>query len=252
MIKYHTEADGSTLIQGSDAWKAARCGLLTASELDRIVTLPKIETRIKKNGEPYKQREMTPAENEVCRSHLYELLGQRITSHVEETYISSDMLKGKEDEIEARILYAEHYAPVQEVGFITNDKWGFTLGYSPDGLVGDKGLIECKGRRQKYQIETIVEHVAEGTIPPEFMIQIQTGLLVCEDREWCDFISFSGGLHMATIPVYPVAKVQEAILEAAYTFEKRMAEKMERYREVLASKARLIPTERRIVQEMFV
>lgn len=252
MIKYHTEEDGSPLIQGSDAWKAARCGLLTASEMRLIVTLPKVETRVKKNGEPYKQREMTPAENDACRSHLYELLGQRITGHVEETYISDDMLRGKEDEIEARILYAEHYAPVQEVGFITNDKWGFTLGYSPDGLVGTKGLIECKGRRQKYQIETIVECVLDGIVPPEFVIQIQTGLLVCDDREWCDFISFHGGTHMVTIPAFPMPDMQDAILNAAYAFEKKMAEKLDRYREVLASKARLIPTERRAYEDILV
>lgn len=251
MIKYHTEADGSPLIQGSDAWKQARCGLLCASELKLIVTLPKVETRIKKNGEPYKQREMTPAENEACRVHLYELLGQRITRHVEESYISDDMLKGKEDEIEARILYSEHYAPVQEVGFITNDKWGFTLGYSPDGLVGVNGLIECKGRRQKYQFQTIIEHIIAGTIPDEFVIQVQTGLLVSE-REWCDFISFHAGAHMATILAEPNPQVQDAILNAAHAFEMKMAEKMDEYHSLLASKARLIPTERRIEKEMFV
>mgnify|MGYP002129560140 CR=1 FL=1 len=46
------------------------------------------------------------------------------------------MLRGQEDEIYARQAYADHYAPVTETGFVTNDKWGFTIGYSPDGLVG--------------------------------------------------------------------------------------------------------------------
>ncbi len=253
MIKYHTEPDGSPLIQGSDEWKAARVGLLTASEMRLVVSPPpKVETRVKKNGEPYKQREQTPAENEACRTHLYELLGQRITGHVEERYIGDEMLRGKYDEIEARILYDKHYAPVQEVGFITNDKWGFTLGYSPDGLVGVDGLVEFKSRRQKFQVQTIVENVMEGTIPPEFIMQIQTGLLVCDDREWCDFGTYSGGMHMATIRVFPMPSIQESILDAAYAFEKRLAEKMDEYRAVLASSARLIPTERKVELEMVI
>jgi hypothetical protein len=54
------------------------------------------------------------------------------------------MLRGQEDEIMAREAYNKHHAPVTDMGFITNDKWGFALGYSPDGLVGEHGLIECQ------------------------------------------------------------------------------------------------------------
>jgi predicted phage-related endonuclease len=229
-IKYHTEEDGSPLIQGSDAWKAARCGRLTASEMKLIIT-PTLKVAV----------------NEKATAHLYELLGQRITRHVEERYISEDMLRGMEDEIEARSLYNERYATVQEVGFITNDKWGFTLGYSPDGLVGTDGLIECKSRRQKYQVQTITDHA----MPDDYLMQVQTGLLVSE-REWLDFVSFSAGLPMLTIRVEPIPNVQAAILDAAYAFEKRMAEKMDQYRGTLASaRARLIQTERRAIQEMY-
>jgi hypothetical protein len=62
--------------------------------------------------------------------------------YVEPHYVSDDMIRGHDDEIEARSLYAKHHAPVAEVGFITNSKCGFTIGYSPDALVGDNGLIE--------------------------------------------------------------------------------------------------------------
>jgi YqaJ-like viral recombinase domain len=244
-IQYYTD-----LIQGSDEWLAARRGLLTASEMRLILNPPpKVETRIKKNGEPYKQREQTAAENEACRAHLYELLAQRINGYVEPHYISDDMLRGVDDEVEARILYEQSYAPVQQMGFITNDKWGFTLGFSPDGLVGEGGFIECKSRRQKYQLETIIENVLGQTIPADYLLQQQTGHLVSE-RGWCDFISYSGGMPMATIRVYPDPKVQNAIVEASGAFEMRLAEKMERYRDALASGARLIPTERRVEQEM--
>lgn len=248
MIRYFPD-----LIQGSDEWFAARCGLLTASEMKLIVAPPPApEDRIKKNGEPYKQREWNPvADNDKCRAHLWELLSQRINQYVEPTYIGDDMLRGKEDEVRARILYAEKYAPVEEMGFITNDEWGFTLGFSPDGLVGDDGFTECKSRRQKYQIETIVEHVKTGTIPDEYIMQVQTGFLASK-RKWCDFISYSGGSPMAVIRVYPDPKIQDAIIMAADVFERRLAGKMADYHDILADPAmRLTPTERVIEQEMW-
>lgn len=224
MIRYHRE-----LVQGSDEWLAARCGLLTASEMKLIVT-PTLK----------------PASNDKERAHLFELLAQRITRYVEPRYVSDDMLRGQEDEIEARALYAEHYAPVEEVGFITNDRWGFTLGYSPDGLVGADGLIEVKSRRQKYQVETIIG----GDLPADYALQIQTGLLVSE-RAWLDFVSYSGGLPMVTLRVYPDERAQAAIVEAAAAFEERLAVRLAQYRERAAMSHteawRTMPTERRVV-----
>jgi YqaJ-like recombinase protein len=231
-IKYHTEADGSPLIQGSDAWAQARCGLLTASEMKLIIT-PTLKI----------------ASNDKERAHLYELLAQRITSYVEPHYIGDDMLRGIEEEIYARATYAEHYAAVEEVGFITNDKWGFTIGYSPDGVVGFDGLVECKSRRGKYQIQTIVENLGidQGeTIPPDFLMQLQTGLLVSE-RDWIDFVSYSGGLPMVVIRCRPDCKVQNAIVEAAGEFERRLADKLTIYNKASRS---LIKTERRVEQEI--
>ncbi|MBP8296363.1 MAG: YqaJ viral recombinase family protein [Burkholderiales bacterium] len=216
-------------MQGSDEWLAARCGLLTASEMKLIIT-PTLKA----------------ASNDKERAHLYELLAQRITRYVEPHYISDDMLRGRDDEIEARALYAQHYAPVEEVGFITRDFGGVvTIGYSPDGLVGADGLIECKSRRQKYQVQTIVA----GAMPDDYLMQVQTGLLVT-GRAWCDFISYCGGLPMVPIRVYADARVQEAILDAAEGFEARLAEAHARYLAAI-TEHRLIPTERRIEQEMF-
>ena len=219
------------LVQGSDEWLAARCGLLTASEMKLILT-PTLKV----------------ASNEKERAHLYELLAQRITRYVEPHYIGDDMLRGTFDEIEAKILYSKHYAPVEEVGFITNDKWGFTLGFSPDGLVGSEGFIECKSRRQKFQVETLIA----GKMPIDFALQVQTGLLVTS-RKWCDFVSYSGGLPMATIRIYPDAAVQDAILTAASAFEARLAELMAEYNHTLTNvRLRLLPTERRVEQDIVV
>lgn len=228
-IKYYHE-----LIQGSDEWLQARCGLITASEMKLIVT-PTLKI----------------ASNDKERAHLYELLAQRVTGYVEPHYISDDMLRGQADEVDGRIIYSEKIASVTEMGFITNDRWGFIIGYSPDGLVGHNGLIECKSRRQKYQIETLVECVEAQTIPADYLMQIQTAMLVSE-REWVDFISYCGGLSMVVIRAYPDKKVQDAIIEAAAQFEAKISAKMMKLQEVLNSGALLFPTERRIEVEISV
>lgn len=225
-IKYYPD-----MIQGSDEWLEVRRGLLTASEMHLIVT-PTLKA----------------ASNEKERIHLFELMAQRITGYVEPQYVSDAMLRGQEDEIYARAIYAEKYGPVQEVGFITNDNFGFTLGYSPDGLVGDKGAIEIKSRSQKYQMQTILE----WAVPSDYIIQVQTGLLVSR-REWCDYISYCGGMPMATIRMHADSKIQDAIVETSAKFEARIKQMMLVWASRLDDgQHRLVPTERRIQQEIVV
>ena len=137
------------------------------------------------------------ADNDDTRSHVFELLAQRINKYVEPSYVSDDMMRGHEEEVLARIAYSERYAPVEDVGFVTNDKFGFILGCSPDGFVGEDGLIECKSRKQKYQLETILSKGMPSNKKINCMLQIQTALLVTE-RKWCDFISYHGGMPMVT------------------------------------------------------
>ena len=106
MIRYYRDIE-----QGSDEWLAVRRGILTASEM-RLIMTPTLR----------------PASNDKERAHLFELIGQRITGYTEPHYISDDMLRGHEDEIEARIRYADHFYPVTECGFVTRDMGGFTIG----------------------------------------------------------------------------------------------------------------------------
>lgn len=219
------------LDQGSGEWYALRCGMLTASNMDLILT-PTLKV----------------AKNDKSRAHVFEILGQKITKNTEPQYISHDMLRGHEDEVTAKIIYAEKYAPVEDIGFITNDKWGFTLGFSPDGLVGADGFIECKSRLQKFQVETILS----GLMPDDFSLQVQTGLLVSE-RKWSDFISYCGGMPMMTVRVYPNEEIQTRIIEAARSFYEDVDGKYSAYMEKLADiNMRLIPTERRVEQEIII
>ena len=221
------------LLQGSDDWLAARRGLLTASEMKLILT-PTLKL----------------ADNDKTRAHVYEIAAQRITEYVEPHYVSDDMLRGHQEEAMAVYTYNERYAPVQQIGFMTRQFGDFLIGYSPDGLVGDDGLIEVKSRRQKFQVQTIVECVTSETIMPEYMLQAQTGLLV-SGRKWLDHITYSGGLPMATVRVFPDLAIQDAILTAATAFEAKVRSVIDTYHATVKARD-LPPTERIIQEEMYV
>ena len=220
------------LEQGSDEWLQARCGIVTSSQVSSIITPKTLKPCKTKSGDP--------------TAFAYEIASQRITQYVEPSFCNDHMLRGHIDEVEAKIVYNERYGKVRTVGFITNDKWGFTLGFSPDGLVDPDGLLECKSRLQKFQIETIVKDEA----PSEYSLQLQHGLLVSE-RKWIDYLSYCGGLPMLKKPVAPNKEIQEAIIEAAKVFEKSVEEVIARYNEKLAANHdRLTPTERKIYEEI--
>jgi hypothetical protein len=230
-VVYHYD-----LIQGTSEWLDARLGLLTASEMAKVLT-PTLKI----------------ADNAASKTHLFEMMAQRLNCYAAPSYISNDMLRGEAEEIQARDIYRKTWGDVQECGFVTNNRHGLTIGCSPDGLVGDDGMIEIKSRAQKYQMQTLVEFASAETpdIPTEFKLQVQTALFVTE-RQWCDFISICGGMPMCRIRVYPDPDYQDAICKAAKGFEDKMAELFAIYRRFAETDAgeRLVPTER-IATEMY-
>ena len=200
------------LIQGTDEWHAARCGMVTASVAGKLLTST-----------------LKVADNESSRGVVLTLAAERITGYVDPTYCGSSMERGHEDEPYARDAYSEHHAPVEELGFMVRDDWGFSLGYSPDGLVCDDGLIECKSRLQKVHLQTIIE----DRVPAENLAQLQCGLLVSA-RDWIDYVSFCGGMPLYVKRVYPDPTWFAAILAAVETFEANVADILARYHEVVA------------------
>lgn len=184
--------------QSSPEWFSLRCGILTASVIGQLIT-----------GKTIK-----PASNDYSRALIATLVAERITGRVESTQETRPMLRGNLDEPIARDHYSEHHAPVTQVGFMVQDFGGFKLGFSPDGLVGDDGLIEIKSRAQKKHLQTILSN----EVPIENMAQIQTGLLV-SGRMWCDYVSWSGGFPMWVIRVRPSPDWFTAIDIAAECFE---------------------------------
>lgn len=218
MVKYHED-----LIQGTEEWLRARLGLLTASETKKIIT-PTLKI----------------AKNQDSRSHVYDIAAQRVTKRLPDNFQSWDMERGNIEEAYAKDYYSATWEQVKDCGFVTNDEWGFTLGYSPDGLVGDDGLIEVKSRASKHQMKTIIE----GDVPQEYMLQIQTGLLIT-GREWCDFLSYSNGMPMMRVTVLPDKEIHEAIIEAATGFEGAVKRCVDVYNAATNNENQFIPTEYR-------
>jgi predicted phage-related endonuclease len=203
MITYHYGIE-----QGTTEWHDMRRGVLTSTAIRTLIT---------PTGKL--------ADNDKTRAHVYEVAAQRITGRTEDGFQSFDMMRGHVEEILARDLYSQHYNPVTECGFITNDSLGFAVGYSPDGLVGDDGLIEIKSAKAKIQVQRIVD----GDIPTEHMAQVQTGLWVT-GRKWCDFISYSNGMEMMVVRVNADPAYHALIEQAAQAFEGRVSEIIAAYK----------------------
>lgn len=192
MIKYYND-----MIQGGDDWYNIRLGLVTASEINTLLT---------PSGKL--------AKNQKMRDFACEIASQRELMEVEDSFQSYNMVRGHIQEVIARDIYSENFEDVEECGFITNDWFAFTLGCSPDGLVGDDGMIEIKSRLAKFQVQTIIN----GEVPCEYINQIQTALMV-SGRKWCDFIQYSNGMPMFVKRVFPDLEHQKLIHDANEVFE---------------------------------
>lgn len=225
-LTIHEELD-----QGTPDWFNARRGLMTASELNLILT-PKLKI----------------ADNEKTRSHCFELAAQRLNDFTDPSWDGENALRGWADEIRARDLYSEHFAEVKEVGGMVRDFGDFKLWCSPDGLVGEDGGIEVKSRLQKHQTKTVFENA----VPEEHMLQVQAFLLV-SGRGWIDYLSYSGGTPLWRIRVEPDEAVHAAIIQACTAFEERIQEVMRVYKERIDSLgSNMVMTERNLDSDVIV
>lgn len=245
------------LVQGSPEWLDARRGMVTASMVGQLIsvesadplavdcptchaiafeacisTARKAPTPIK-TAHPARSHAAAelppvykPATGDTAKSLTALLVAERITGWSDPVFVSADMMRGKLDEPLARDLYSKTYSEVTEAGLIIRDDWGFPIGYSPDGLVGEDGLIEIKSRRSKKQLTTILA----DEVPPDDMAQCQAGLLV-SGRRWCDYISYAGGMPMWRKRVYPDPAWQGAIVGAVRLFEHTAAQMVATYTE---------------------
>jgi len=162
-------SEATSIIQGTPEWYAARLGKVTASRVADIIA--KIN--------------MGASASASRRNYMAQLVAERLTGQVAKGYSSPSMEWGSEVEAEARAAY-EFYADadVQQIGFVPHlliEK----AGASPDGLVGQFGLVEIKCPNTATHIDNLINQ----KIPARYITQMQWQM-ACTHRDWCDFVSF--------------------------------------------------------------
>ena len=157
--------------QGSAEWFQARVGRITASRIADVMAKTK------------------SGESASRGNYMAQLVAERLTGLVEETFVSKEMLRGIEMEQFARAAYENlRDVIVDQVGFIQHPSI-LRSGASPDGLVGDDGLIECKSPNTA----THIGYATSGIIPAKYQIQMLFQMAVT-GRAWVDFISYDDRL----------------------------------------------------------
>lgn len=153
--------------QRSDEWFAARIGKVTASRVADLMA--------KTRSGPSASR----------ANYMAELICERLTGQRQEGFTSAAMQWGTDTEPQARAAYEFMTdAVVVETGLCLHPKEP-EFGASPDGLVGDVGLLEIKCPNSAAHIETLLS----GEAPSKYMPQMQAQM-ACTGRAWCDFVSF--------------------------------------------------------------
>jgi putative phage-type endonuclease len=157
--------------QGSDAWFNIRIGKVTASRVADV--LAKTKTGYSTTRDNY----------------MAQLVCERLTGQKGESFTNAAMQHGTETEPLARAAYeALRDVLVDEVGFVSHPSIEMA-GASPDGLVGEDGLIEIKCPNTATHIETLLSE----SVLNKYYTQMQFQL-ACTGRKWCDFVSFDNRL----------------------------------------------------------
>lgn len=153
--------------QRSEEWFAQRCGKVTASRIADVMA---------------KTRSGWGASR---ANYKAQLVAERLTGMVADSYSNAAMAWGIEKEPEARDAYeARFLKTVEEAPFVLHPKIA-DAGASPDGFVGEDGLVEIKCPNTSTHIETLLK----GAVADKYVKQIQWQL-ACTGRAWCDFVSY--------------------------------------------------------------
>lgn len=153
--------------QRTEEWFAARCGKVTASRVADVIAKTKIG----------------PSTSRA--NYKAQLICERLTGKVEEGYSNAAMQWGTEKEPEARSAYSFMTDnDIEEIGFMIHPRI-LDSGASPDGLVGDKGMLEIKCPITATHIDTLLT----GQVPKKYITQMQWQM-ACSDRDWCDYVSY--------------------------------------------------------------
>jgi len=157
--------------QGTDEWFAMRIGKVTASRVADVIAKTKSGYSSSRDN------------------YMAQLVCERLTGQKGESFTNAAMQHGTETEPLARLAYeVSQNVLVDQVGFVPHPSIKMA-GASPDGLVGDDGLIEIKCPNTATHIETLLSE----TVPTKYFTQMQFQM-ACTGRQWCDFVSFDNRL----------------------------------------------------------
>ena len=157
--------------QGSDEWFAIRIGKVTASRVADILAKTKSGYSTSRDN------------------YMAQLVCERLTNQKGESFTNAAMQHGTETEPLARAAYeALKDVLVDEVGFVPHPSIKMA-GASPDGFVGQDGLLEIKCPNTATHIDTLLSE----SVPTKYFTQMQFQM-ACTGREWCDFVSFDNRL----------------------------------------------------------
>lgn len=155
------------IVQGSPEWLAARAGSLGASQVADAIA---------------KTKTGWGASRANIRARI---VAERLTGQPMETFTNAAMVWGTEQEDNARTAYSFlHGHTVTQMGIALHPIIKGTHA-SPDGLIGDDGLVEIKAPQTATHIETLKNQ----TIPARYVTQMDWQM-ACTGRRWCDFVSF--------------------------------------------------------------
>ena len=157
--------------QGSEEWFTIRIGKVTASRVADVIA--KTKTGYSATRDNY----------------MAQLVCERLTGQKGDSFSNAAMQHGTETEPLARLSYeVTQNVLVDEVGFVPHPTIEMA-GASPDGLVGDDGLLEIKCPNTATHIDTLLSQ----TVPGKYNTQMQFQM-ACTGRKWCDFVSFDNRL----------------------------------------------------------
>ena len=160
-----------TMDQRSEEWFAIRIGKVTASRVADILAKTKSGYSASRDN------------------YMAQLVCERLTGQKADGFTNAAMQWGTSTEPLARAAYESRYdVLVDEVGFVPHPTIQMA-GASPDGFVGQDGLIEIKCPNTATHIDTLLSE----TVPTKYYTQMQFQL-ACTGREWCDFVSFDNRL----------------------------------------------------------
>ena len=153
--------------QRSPEWYATRAGKVTASRVADLMARTRTGWGASR------------------ANYMAELIVERLTGQPADSYQNAAMRWGIETEPQARDAY-QFFADVDvvQVGFVDHPRIAMS-GCSPDGLIGDSGLVEFKCPATSTHIETLLT----GAVPARYATQM-LWQMACTERQWCDYVSF--------------------------------------------------------------